>query len=269
MNLQALLTNDTPSLKAYPNPTAFSTPYNASIGGLATPKHSPSSDPKEVTFKLYNSAYPSPTTQHRETPSLNVTIHPHDTTESIAFTVKSFFGLLPSEGSPNLRVSFEDSHGHYLILSHENLTSGMAVYVRAITDDNRPPAYSSSHSDVRSQYQSEYVYDSYHPSREPQYYEKRGRSQSPVDEREQRSTSVNSVSTTRTKGSKRYNSGTPGLDSNGDPKTKVEPLASAEISLDNILEGSRRKRLKFESSVRHINLTIFCLITILIIHLMK
>lgn len=254
MNLQALLTSDVPSSKSYSNSAAFSTPYNAPVGGLATPKHSPSSDAKEITFRLYNSLYPSPSMQHRESPSLNVTIHPHDATESIAFTVKDFFGLLPSEGSPNLRVSFEDSQGHCLILSHENLTSGMTVYVRANTDDSRFQTYPSSHSDARSQYQGEYVYDNYHPTTEPNYYEKRGRSQSPADGRDQRSTSVNSVSTTRTKGSKRYNSGTPGLDGNGDPKAKVEQLASAEISLDNILEGSRRKRLKFESSVRLLQL---------------
>ena len=32
-------------------------------------------------------------------------------------------------------------------------------------------------------------------------------------------------------------------------KAKSEQLASAEISLNNILEGNRRKRAKFESSV--------------------
>ena len=32
-------------------------------------------------------------------------------------------------------------------------------------------------------------------------------------------------------------------------KARSEQLASAEISLDNILEGNRRKRAKFESSV--------------------
>ena len=32
-------------------------------------------------------------------------------------------------------------------------------------------------------------------------------------------------------------------------KAKSEQLASADISLDNILEGNRRKRAKFESSV--------------------
>ncbi len=32
-------------------------------------------------------------------------------------------------------------------------------------------------------------------------------------------------------------------------KARSEQLASADISLDNILEGNRRKRAKFESSV--------------------
>jgi hypothetical protein len=32
-------------------------------------------------------------------------------------------------------------------------------------------------------------------------------------------------------------------------KAKSEQLSSAEISLDNIVEGGRRKRAKFESSV--------------------
>ena len=35
----------------------------------------------------------------------------------------------------------------------------------------------------------------------------------------------------------------------GSRKAKTEQLASAEISLDNIVEGGRRKRAKFESSV--------------------
>jgi hypothetical protein len=35
----------------------------------------------------------------------------------------------------------------------------------------------------------------------------------------------------------------------GSRKAKSEQLASAEISLDNIVEGGRRKRAKFESSV--------------------
>lgn len=33
-------------------------------------------------------------------------------------------------------------------------------------------------------------------------------------------------------------------------RTKSEHLGNTEISLDNIVEGGRRKRAKFESSVR-------------------
>lgn len=39
------------------------------------------------------------------------------------------------------------------------------------------------------------------------------------------------------------------LSTAGSRKGKTEQLASAEISLDNIVEGGRRKRAKFESSV--------------------
>ena len=51
-------------------------------------------------------------------------------------------------------------------------------------------------------------------------------------------------------------------DSDGGPASsvtgsrKAEPLASADISLDNIVEGGRRKRAKFESSVSRLLLVL-------------
>jgi hypothetical protein len=37
----------------------------------------------------------------------------------------------------------------------------------------------------------------------------------------------------------------------GSHRSRKEPLASADISVDNIVEGGRRKRAKFDSSVSH------------------
>jgi hypothetical protein len=47
-----------------------------------------------------------------------------------------------------------------------------------------------------------------------------------------------------------YSSSDNGRDSVTSSRKAKSELASAEISLDNIVEGGRRKRAKFESSVR-------------------
>lgn len=52
-------------------------------------------------------------------------ISPCDTLDMIFTTIKNSFGLDPDHG-----VSFQDTDGHVLIATYENLEHNMIVYVR-------------------------------------------------------------------------------------------------------------------------------------------
>ncbi|KAF2233425.1 hypothetical protein EV356DRAFT_448431 [Viridothelium virens] len=230
-------------------------------GGQTTPHKMSSAaglPPKNVSFKLI---LPEAPQQLHRLP-MRVSIFPHDATESIITTVKNFYALLQG-------VSFEDEKGNTLIARYENFTADMTVYVRAV---NFPAA--------QSPVSGQYVQDAPSPikprldapfeMRPPQLNTAmsptrsasraaRGRSISPQSAHSRYSASA--LSTGKGRPRKQRNPGSfvegmndeDSLDGSNESVTssrrgKSDQLASAEISVNNIVEGGRRQRAKFESS---------------------
>ncbi|THZ05088.1 hypothetical protein D6C93_02134 [Aureobasidium pullulans] len=217
------------------------------------PRPSRAKQQKHVTFELL-----LPEGQNRENRArlpMRVMISPHDTTDSIITTVRNFYGLYEGPG-----VSFQDKEGRILIATFENFEHNMVVYVRMTAPD---PAVAAATSQVRSATTSPRKpklaapIDMRPPSRNsrPASRAAPGRSVSPQSNRSHRSMSKpHSRSGFRPKEEKSlYDdmyAGDTDYDSDGahSRRSKIEPHASAEISVENIVEGGRRKRAKFDSS---------------------
>ncbi|KAL3423414.1 transcriptional regulatory protein C56F2.05c [Phlyctema vagabunda] len=251
------------------------TPHNLHTSPFGSPV------PKSVAFELLIKEAP----QYRARLPMRVQIFPHDTTDSIITTVKNFYGLYGSS-SVAKGVSFEDEHGHTLIARYENLRNNMVVYVRVIDEPApsagaygpvsyrsvspvHPHAFHPADGQHMPPPQPAQVLSYGQPPSRPASRTSHKRSVSP--NRGRRSTSVSTnpppVKKTRSRsgfksrGSSAHGSfadihsdgitgyssgdGAPGSVSS---KTKSEHLGNTEISLDNIVEGGRRKRAKFESS---------------------
>lgn len=249
--------------------TAIGVSGASSSGGSVSPRHAPT--PKNVAFELLFLDSP----QYRARLPMRVQIYPHDTTDSIVTTVKNFYGLY-SGPTGSKGVSFEDEHGNTLIARYENFRNNMIVYVRVIEE---PPVTTTTFA-PRPQYnapvggQTYYGNEGYpfqpqrfsHEMSRPSSRSPRRRSPSPNHTRGRRSASA---STSGKKGRSRsvksrapvshsytdaysdslngYSSGD-GAPSSASGKTK-EQLGNTDISVENIVEGGRRKRAKFESSV--------------------
>ena len=234
--------------------------------------------PKNVTFELLFDG----DTQHRARLPMRVQIFPHDTTDSIVTTVKNFYGLY--EGATK-GVSFEDERGNTLIARYENFGNHMVIYVRVIPDYSQPSrseelnGYNNA-SPISANRVSRHLEEppqmlpphpaqilNYgQPSSRPVSRIANKRSASPRS-KSRRSESVHkghgrsaiksceasahgNLDDLNSDGVNGYSSGDGGAGSvTSSRKARSEQLASAEISLDNILEGGRRKRAKFESSV--------------------
>jgi hypothetical protein len=228
------------------------------------------STPKNVTFELHFEGAPN----YRGRLPMRVQIFPHDTTESIVTTVKNFYGLY--EGAAK-GVSFEDSQGNTLIARYENFLNNMTIYVRVVPDFVKRPelqgpwAYRSASPPKLSMDdalqmlppQGQILNYGQPPSR-PGSRISRKQSASPRLHKGGSFTKSRSRSGLKSHGSS-FQAGLDELnsdtingfsDSDGGAgsvtssrKARSEQLASAEISVDNIVEGGRRKRAKFESSV--------------------
>jgi hypothetical protein len=234
------------------------------------PQMSPSkSNSKGVTFELRFTG--SSSTRARL--PLRVNINSHDTVDSIVGTVKNFYGLYDAQS-----VSFEDQNGNVIIAQYENFENNMVVYVQVET---------TSHYNTQSQWAQQSApaqrfeqdgqmlppqpaqvlnYGQPLPRMAPQAI----RNQSLSPRFGTRSGSANQGRTRvshKNRGSS-FQAGLDELDHDANPslsdsdcgagsvtsskKARSEQLASAEISVDNIVEGGRRVRAKFESSVRTI-----------------
>lgn len=240
--------------------------------------------PKNVAFELLFDGG----SNNRARLPMRVQIYPHDTTDSIVTTVKNFYGLY--EGAAK-GVSFEDEHSNILIARYENFQNNMVVYVRVIPDYSQTwqqagqmPAYAASPISAHRVHSLEEPFQMLPPQpaqalnygqnvSRPASRVARKKSASPRPGRNGPSASAQK-GRTRTGGITHEDSFQSHLDNlNGDTikgyassdgeggsvsssrQARSEQLASAEISLDNILEGNRRKRAKFESSVSHCHCT--------------
>lgn len=228
---------------------------------------SPASQSKRIRFELLLQALTSPQRRNAARLPMRVNIWPHDTTESIISTVKNFFGLYEGQG-----VSFEDRDGNTLIARHENFDNDMIVYVRTTPGDYDSDE-AASHNGLSPKRprlgppieMGPPGYPNGHGISRPSSRGAGKRSESPTVPG-RRGTSVSSASKSRSRPSMKGRTGSAHgslPDMNGDlmhddsdtasvsssRRGKSEVLVSAEISVENIVEGGRRKRAKFDSSV--------------------
>lgn len=178
--------------------------------------------PKPVAFALILSK--SQGSQARL--PLRVNIHPHDTTDSIISTVKNFYGLYEANG-----VAFEDDTGTNIIPRYENVHGNDTIHVR-ITKEVDPEESSEAPSLAQSRRNSMAKHTD--PNILPSHA--LGGDYSTLQAIPDHCSTGGVVED-------------PSDSENGSRRAKSDNLASAEISVDNILEGNRRKKAKFESSV--------------------
>ncbi len=229
--------------------------------------------PKHVSFELLFDVG----SHHRARLPMRVQIYPHDTTESIITTVKNWYGLY--EGAAK-GIGFEDSRGINLIASYENFKNNMVVYVKAIPDYSHEQMvnYASTPMDAQRTPHLDEAFEMPPPqsvqmsnhgqgisrpasraarkqSASPRLgvsrrsaSRQKGRSRSGMKSREDSfQTQLDELNSDVAKG---YSSSDGEAGSvTSSRKARNEQLASAEISLENIVEGGRRQRAKFESSV--------------------
>lgn len=219
---------------------------------------------------------------------MKVKVHSHDTLESIVTTVRNFYGLYNNPSQSHGRaISFEDKEGNTLIVRYENLNEGMTVYVRVNEDPIGAVTTYGPHSydtHAKPQPASYDIDDVYHmpppqPAKALNYGQvvsrpasrtSQARSASPVRGRRRDSLQTESVLPTKKARSRSgfqnsrpssthgnsfdniHSDGLTGYSSGDGASGSVSSKANmgnTEISLDNIVEGGRRKRAKFESSV--------------------
>jgi hypothetical protein len=257
------------SMRANGDDVTMNDVYPSTEMALARESMSPTKSPsKHVSFELLLLPQ-SP--QHRARLPMRVNIFPHDTTDSIITTVKNFYGLYEGRG-----VAFEDRHGNTLIARYENFTHNMVVYVR-LTEETEPEEYSDAprHSLSPRRPRLDEAFQMLPPTLN-HHQASRGdvriaarQSHSPAPGRGRRSASASTNTKSRTRPalkSRGTSSHGSFADLNGDAanysdsdggnasvtssrRGKKEQVASADISVDNIVEGGRRKRAKFDSSV--------------------
>ncbi|KAL2171009.1 hypothetical protein VTG60DRAFT_4024 [Thermothelomyces hinnuleus] len=228
--------------------------------GSVSPRTVTTATPKAVQFVLVLQHSP-----YQARLPLRVSIYPHDSTDSIITTVKNFYGLYSGPGISK-GVSFEDENGNTMIARYENFTNNMIVRVRVIDEPLGPdfhaalggahynangyPTQGSQHLDAHA---------SRSTSRTP-----RMRSPSPNGGRGRRSTSTGGNPASGKKGRSRSSknrsrvngdghgdsfNGYSSSDGTAGPSSRAkEQLGNTDISVENIVEGGRRKRTKFESS---------------------
>jgi hypothetical protein len=216
-----------------------------------TPKSlSPNYECKAVSFRLRDS----------DAEPKKFYIRPNDTTNDIMDAVKHLFGVAQQH---HLGISLEGPDGLSFIPSHENFEDGTTVYVRIEEPPMNKHPYNLRQTNpfngpIMNGVTNGFAYST-------------GRSESPPTFNGRRSTS--SSVNGRTRGLKRQAPSqdvvpghySPEQIQNGQyyalPAQQFLPdeedldergrpgVASSDISLDNIVEGSRRKRPKFSSDV--------------------
>ncbi|KAI1735101.1 hypothetical protein F4680DRAFT_316500 [Xylaria scruposa] len=221
-----------------------------SHSGSVSPRQSVA--PKHVQFELLFTQSP----KYRARLPLRVQIYPHDDTESIISTVKNFYGLYHGVAG----ISFEDDRNNTLIARYENFSNNMVVHVRVIEESSSTtagPFNSAAFQPASMDYSAHQL--GHHISR-PGSMASRRRSPSPNGNGGRRSTSV-STNPAGKKGRPRptknhgssYDDSVNGYSSGdgaaGSVSSKAKDhIGNTDISVENIVEGGRRKRAKFESS---------------------
>ncbi|KAI7362800.1 hypothetical protein KC328_g18969, partial [Hortaea werneckii] len=186
-------------------------------------------------------------------------ISPHDNTESIITTVKNFYGLY------DYGVSFENKEGISIIAAYDNFEQDMTVFVRTVAQPAsiKADAARNSISPQKAPLGAPFEMRAPHHStaNSPSRTAARSaglRSMSPQSELGRRSTSAAPGARARSHRAKSKDNSVVGdadgysSDENGEgsvtsSRRSKQEQVNAEISVDNIVEGGRRKRA-FESS---------------------
>ncbi|RMY88066.1 hypothetical protein D0862_10532 [Hortaea werneckii] len=229
---------------------------NIAATGTAYPRASPTKkDQKHVVFQLIDPE--DPRIQARL--PMRVMISPHDNTESIITTVKNFYGLY------DYGVSFENKEGISIIAAYDNFEQDMTVFVRTVAQPAsiKADAVRNSISPQKAPLGAPFEMRAPHHStaNSPSRTAARSaglRSMSPQSELGRRSTSAAPGARARSHRAKSKDNSVVGdadgysSDENGEgsvtsSRRSKQEQVNAEISVDNIVEGGRRKRA-FESS---------------------
>ncbi|KAH8696674.1 putative C6 finger domain protein [Talaromyces proteolyticus] len=227
--------------------------------------------PKNVSFELLLDE----NSKVRARIPMRVQIFTHDTTDSIVTTVKNFYGIYDGVASG---VSFEDEHGTTLIARYENLRNNMTVYVRVIPVHTYSNSYEQHYYEVapldtRKRPSLEEPFQMAPPSQAAQAPEYVRPPSRPLSRTHRTSISPSGRgrrSASQHKGPSRTGNKSRGSSAHGsfveEPlagysdsegghgsisgsrKARSEQFASSEISMENIVQESRRKKPKFESS---------------------
>lgn len=217
-------------------------------GETARPSPRPT-DKKQVTFELL-----IPSTKSRARLPMRIMISKTDTTDSIITTVKNFYGLYDGKTG----VSFQDRMGNIMIAAYDNFEDGMTIFVKTddiplITNNEVPTPVSASPKKPKlgppfemrppiQQSRSGFQAGTRSPSpvsmKSAGHHKSRARSIKSHDD----GAAFDSAADT-------FSDSDGGNGSVTSSRRSRADGPSAEISVDNILEGGRRKRAKFESSV--------------------
>lgn len=229
--------------------------------------------PKDVAFELIIDSV----TSHKARLPMRVQIFPHDSTESIITTVKNFHGLY----DPSIQgINFEDAHGRVIIARYENFTGNSTVYVRVVCDESQAFQYGNVPTYISASPRRMHSFEDPSPVLPPAQASQILHYGPPMSRPCSRAACKRSMSPHAGAGGRggsvqqarsKLRSRDPSLlasfddahheistysDSDGGAgsvsssrKSRSENPARAEISTENILEGGRRKRTKFESSV--------------------
>jgi hypothetical protein len=212
---------------------------------------------KHVVFQLIDTANP----QYQARLPMRVMISKHDNTESIITTVKNFYGLY------EYGVGFESKDGISIIAAYDNFENDMTVYVRTVlqpgtgtgTSERARDSVSPKKPSLGAPFEMRPTLQ--HPTQSPSKSGARSagvRSVSPQSDIGKRSASAAPggkprVHRTKSKDNsvygdaEGYSSGDNGGGSVASSRRSKAEQVNAEISVENIVEGGRRKRA-FESS---------------------
>lgn len=210
-------------------------------------------DQKHVVFQLVDPEDP----RYQARLPMRVMISTHDTTESIIATVKNFYGLY------ECGVSFENKDGISIVAAYDNFEKDMTVFVRVVP---QPASARKEHARDSASPKKPSLGAPFMPQPSPGHSPSKNgtrsagvRSMSPQSEIGPRSMSAAPGGKPRPQRTKSkdnsvmgddagYSSGDNGGGSVTSSRRSKTELVNAEISVDNIVEGGRRKGA-FESSV--------------------
>lgn len=248
MEISGLLTEDLPT-RPYRTPP-MSTPYKVA----QFQQLSPIDEAKETLFHCNS---------HARIP-LRLALRPTLTAVDVDTLVRTFFGLHPNDA-----ISYMKGDQSFATVGLEECmrTPEFTVMVTHLRPDLRCQQHPFASSQTNAPHPSRHISGYGLPSR-AQMMSQYARSISPSSGRGRRSGSANATNGGNSRSMKRQISGHshppveelvdeylyqqhPHLlqSSQTDGKgNRLEPVASADISLDNIVEGSRRKRAKFSSA---------------------